>query len=712
MHIVPQRTDPAQPYADGGSTAKYLDKLKAIPNWVCWKYVERKTRNGQMKRVKLPICPYTGKAASSSDPSTWGTYEQAVHFAKRNQWIDGIGFVLTPELGIVAIDIDDCIDDNGNLSPMAREIVEILDGYVEISPSGRGIRILVFGSIPKNHNKRDIGLEIYASGQYVTVTFDHLPGAPADVVDRTEQLATVYDLYFTDDKDDQPAEQPQAADLSVIPGDDQELIRRMLASRNGDKLRKLWAGDWSDYPTQSEGDLALCNAFAYWTARDKDRIDRLFRQSGLMRDKWDYEPYRSATLAKALQVSSVYQPTRANKVEFTGEFADLLLFAIYCIAERRFIGRSAENQQRIALSAVQILRKQGDTEGPLSLRHLSVLSGTSHGTVDSHLLGSYKKNTKERGQPSLCWLVEKQETGNGIGANIYRLSAEILEKYQNNVRSNAPAVTIPKSILTIEQNMTDDAFARNSTKHRREASDQRPDEGWISDSGSRQSRLAGLDHLLNVAVDDSLLKSFTPIGLRIIAELEGRPGACASLGDLADSLDKHPSTISAAVKRMGETLERNQLEPVLLVAQDENDARRKLVVLSTDWRQRVSAARPKLMTDGINRARNLYYAQERILRLKAILRQARNPEIREMCERIIEGAKRVQAFNEGRLEQLHQAIDAAEVVIQDATPAEDLPIIQRLWLGDIHDPKFGTVEEIYPQPDTHGAFKVYDKNFT
>ncbi|MFQ7644172.1 hypothetical protein, partial [Ruthenibacterium lactatiformans] len=40
-------------------------------------------------------------------------------------------------------------------------------------------------------------------------------------------------------------------------------------------------------PSHSEADIALCNALAWWTNCDAARVDRLFRQSGLMREKWD-----------------------------------------------------------------------------------------------------------------------------------------------------------------------------------------------------------------------------------------------------------------------------------------------------------------------------------------------------------------------------------------------------------------------------------------
>lgn len=49
----------------------------------------------------------------------------------------------------------------------------------------------------------------------------------------------------------------------------------------------------------SAADLALCSRLARFT-RDGDRLDRLFRRSGLMRPKWERADYRGRTLARAL----------------------------------------------------------------------------------------------------------------------------------------------------------------------------------------------------------------------------------------------------------------------------------------------------------------------------------------------------------------------------------------------------------------------------
>lgn len=69
---------------------------------------------------------------------------------------------------------------------------------------------------------------------------------------------------------------------------DEELIERAKAAKNGQRVSRLWYGDLSDFGgDHSRADLALCRMLSFWCKGDLDHVDRLFRQSGLMRDKWD-----------------------------------------------------------------------------------------------------------------------------------------------------------------------------------------------------------------------------------------------------------------------------------------------------------------------------------------------------------------------------------------------------------------------------------------
>jgi hypothetical protein len=101
--------------------------------------------------------------------------------------------------------------------------------------------------------------------------------------------------------------------LPVRSMEDEDVLARARAAANSMKFEHLWRGDDSGYDSASEADLALCSILAFWT-QDVDQIDRLFRQSGLMRDKWDRVDYRDATIAKALSVDAA-DASRADAVE-------------------------------------------------------------------------------------------------------------------------------------------------------------------------------------------------------------------------------------------------------------------------------------------------------------------------------------------------------------------------------------------------------------
>ena len=228
--IVHQSSPPAQ--SPGAGENAIPATLKAKPQWVGWKYGRKPNRKGKLP--KLPVNPYTGKLASVNDPSSWATYAQAAHYARRHGL--GVGLVLTPELGIVVIDLDDAITPAGELSPFARSIVEQIDGWTEVSPSGRGLHIFAYGSIPASIRQAEI--EIYACDRYITLTGDRWPGTPAEIPNRAEQVTALYVSFAVQTE---PAPAPEPAPAQPVNIDDAQLIARMLASRL--KCRRRFRSD-------------------------------------------------------------------------------------------------------------------------------------------------------------------------------------------------------------------------------------------------------------------------------------------------------------------------------------------------------------------------------------------------------------------------------------------------------------------------------------
>ena len=105
------------------------------------------------------------------------------------------------------------------------------------------------------------------------------------------------------------------------------VIIKASASRQGEKFKALWNGEIPEGKTHSEADLSLCTILAFWCGGDTEQMDRLFRKSKLMRDKWDREDYRTATLENAvLNTSEFYTPFIPSSAE-----TDLILY-VYAIS--------------------------------------------------------------------------------------------------------------------------------------------------------------------------------------------------------------------------------------------------------------------------------------------------------------------------------------------------------------------------------------------
>src|SRR5829696_9141524 len=119
--------------------------LRVLQQWIGWKYEEQP---GGKKPKKAPINPHTGRKADNTDPEVWGTFEEAQKAVERYK-LDGIGIALTEADPYVGIDLDEAIDnDTGELKPWAAQIIERFGSYSEISPSGRGVRIIARGELP------------------------------------------------------------------------------------------------------------------------------------------------------------------------------------------------------------------------------------------------------------------------------------------------------------------------------------------------------------------------------------------------------------------------------------------------------------------------------------------------------------------------------------------------------------------------------------
>jgi hypothetical protein len=153
-----------------------LEELKSRHQWVAWRY---ETRGENI--TKPPINPHTGNCASVSNQNDWGTYEQAYQYALAHQ-LPGVGYVITDDDDLTGGDLDHCLDEHGVLEQWAEDIVGLAETYTEISPSGKGLWLIWRGKISASVKYDPAHVEIYRGGRYLTITGNHIPSTPDNIL--------------------------------------------------------------------------------------------------------------------------------------------------------------------------------------------------------------------------------------------------------------------------------------------------------------------------------------------------------------------------------------------------------------------------------------------------------------------------------------------------------------------------------------------------
>lgn len=282
------------------------NELKRRDQWVAWN-LEYDPKTGANTK-KVPYQP-NGAMASSTDPATWSTHDEVVSAWENGVHnFDGIGYVFSADDPYTGIDLDGCRNPvTGEIDPLARVIITLFATYVEISPSGTGLKLIVRAKKPAGAKcRKQLGftvdlagrqktpeVEVYECGRYFTLTGD-VPGTePLEIADGQATLDR-YCAEWWPPPDGKPAQRKPAsgsngraaAQSNGIPADDQRILDVAFNAKNGDKLRGLFYGS-PDPSRLSEDDQALAISLAFWTDRDPERTERLMRLSARVRPKWD-----------------------------------------------------------------------------------------------------------------------------------------------------------------------------------------------------------------------------------------------------------------------------------------------------------------------------------------------------------------------------------------------------------------------------------------
>lgn len=299
----------------------FNDKYSAIPqelktykNWVCWQaYPDPKSHSGISKK---PVNPKTGGLAQSNNPDTWSDFETAV---RQSGKYSGIGFMFSnsPFFGVDLDDMPNDIEDyqNGGADNIVSEFVNTLQSYAEYSQSKTGIHIICKGHLPegKRKAKNDSGgFEMYENGRFFVVTGNYC-SEYGYINDCTESVKPLHSKYLGKTAEPKPNRQNITVNLNSVD----DIVRAAYSAKNGSLFKALYSGDFSAYSSQSEADMAFCNMLAFWCGCDSEKMDAIFRQSGLMRDKWDRKQsgttYGVITLQKAISgCSQTYNPKKQN----------------------------------------------------------------------------------------------------------------------------------------------------------------------------------------------------------------------------------------------------------------------------------------------------------------------------------------------------------------------------------------------------------------
>ena len=219
------------------------DALTQRPQWVLWRGVETAEEDtGEIRLNKVPYDPQTLHKASTTDPSTWGTFtycvtalpvalegwEQESPEAYRG---GGLGYVFTDDDPYSGIDFDHCVDPvTGQVEAWVQVHVDALASYTEITPSHTGLHTIVEGTLPP-HGRKKGQVEMYTYARFFTMTGWHLPGTPPTIEARQEALTALHlDVFGR-------SQEPRAqADHVVVTLEDTALLAKARAAKNSAKF--------------------------------------------------------------------------------------------------------------------------------------------------------------------------------------------------------------------------------------------------------------------------------------------------------------------------------------------------------------------------------------------------------------------------------------------------------------------------------------------
>lgn len=263
--------------------------MRALPQWVCWRHVQQGPR-----KAKVPFNPVTGGMASPTNPRDWNDFQTV---ATSSRYYDGIGFVLTKSDPLFGIDLDDKLDNPATQDELNlfQAIFNQFGTYTEVSPSGRGLRIIGIGALPANIKGIRVGhVELYDAEHYLTITGNTDFSGLAWVPQGLETVATVCNCQ--PDLDNLLRYlQALGARNSTIDSPLVEILETKTCYQimetcwnqsNSEKFQALWYGNWRTLQigdgSQSAADMSFMEFLRNAGATLEQTLE-IFRHSKLYR---------------------------------------------------------------------------------------------------------------------------------------------------------------------------------------------------------------------------------------------------------------------------------------------------------------------------------------------------------------------------------------------------------------------------------------------
>ena len=297
----------------------YPEVLRALP-FCTWKL--EKDSHGRL--TKVPYNPRTGFHASVDKPYTFADMEMAL---KAVENYSGVGINISGKVG--CIDVDGCVREDGSLTDTTLAVMALFpDAWVEYSPSGTGLH--VYFLIPEGYvydkeeyyiNCNKYGLEMYIAGEtshFLTMTGNVFRTGGMTVTG--ENLDSFKNTYMK-----RPA--LERAEIQVPEGgsilSDEEVMVKCYRSQGGETFARYYDGDWTKPGdpnwSHSQADLSVCRRLAFFCRGDMEQMDRLFRNSGLYREKWDERrgdgTYGELTMRKAIAGCTAFYDRKPNAAD-------------------------------------------------------------------------------------------------------------------------------------------------------------------------------------------------------------------------------------------------------------------------------------------------------------------------------------------------------------------------------------------------------------